>query len=86
MEKVPTKPDLSPLDFMEKIVALVREVTTKVEMEIPRAYFDELNEEVIEEYKDSVEATITSEKVYNQTFSMAELHLHKVHFTFYIKD
>lgn len=77
---------MTPLDFIEGIVSTVDGITTKVSMELPRAYFDELKEEVLSEYEDSSEARITSEKVYNQLFSVAELYLHSIHFTFYIKD
>jgi len=77
---------LSPLEFVEEIVSTVDGVTTKVSMELPRAYFEELKEEVSQEYEDCLEARITSEKILNQTFSIAELYLHSVHFTFYIKD
>lgn len=77
---------MSPLEFVEEIVSTVDGVTTKVSMELPRAYFNELKEEVSQEYEDCSEARITSEKILNQTFSIAELYLHMVHFTFYIKD
>lgn len=77
---------MSPLDFVEGIVSTVDGITTKVSMELPRAYFDELREEVLSEYEDCSTARITSEKVYNQLFSVAELYLHSIHFTFYIKD
>lgn len=77
---------MSPLEFVEEIVSTVDGVTTKVSMELPRAYFNELKEEVSQEYEDCSEARITSEKILNQTFSIAELYLHQIHFTFYIKD
>lgn len=77
---------MTPLDFMEEVVSTVDGITTKISMELPRAYFEELKEEVQAEYENSAQGRITSEKVYNQLFSVAELYLHKVHFTFYIKD
>lgn len=77
---------MSPLDFMEGIVSTVDGVTTRVSMELNREYFNSLKEEVINEYEGLEEAKITGEKVYNQLFSTAELYLHRVHFTFYIKD
>lgn len=77
---------MSPLEFVEEIISTVDGVSTRVTLELPRAYFMQLKQEVHEEYEGCSEARITSEKVYNQLFSVAELYLHQIHFTFYIKD
>lgn len=77
---------MSPLEFVEEIISTVDGVTTRVTLELPRDYFTKLKQEVQQEYEDCSEVRITSEKILNQTFSMAELYLHSVHFTFYIKD